>query len=314
MKLGPRRSEDVIAAAMAGKHLDNEESAHVCADLITAAAAEIRQGNFQPAIEKLDKCLEIDPGNSYALTDLAAAYTSWANQFYNQKQYARAAELFAKTLTYLDKQAKPENDSEADVVGIYFFCLRQSGNEAQARKVEAIRHIVSPTVNATRATNEAQKVDADSAVVTETNLAKARKKPDSQSLVAQTTTESNNESTHNACVDLNNSANHDITAGNNKAAVEKLEKCLHMEPGYALAADNLEVAYYNWGIQLYSQHQYAAAVDMLAKALNCLDKLANPQKEKLMDCLKAYALSLQLSGNDAGAQKAQERLDKISAN
>jgi TolA-binding protein len=80
-----------------------------------------------------------------------------------------------------------------------------------------------------------------------------------------------------------------------------------------LASDNLQVAYYNWGIKLYNRKDYVGAVTVFAKALNCLDKQDNPQKGKLKNVLKAYALCLQRSGNNAEAQKVQERLDKISA-
>jgi tetratricopeptide (TPR) repeat protein len=117
---------------------------------------------------------------------------------------------------------------------------------------------------------------------------------------------------HNELVDLNNSASADIINRNFQAAIGKLEQCHQADPNYATAESNLEIAYYNWAVQLYDRHDYSSAVDVLSKGLSCLHSQQHPEKKHLVEVLQIYAASLRQLGNDAEAQRAEARVDQIS--
>lgn len=59
-----------------------------------------------------------------------------------------------------------------------------------------------------------------------------------------------------------------------KTAVADFERATQMDPNYKKARENLAVAYYNWGVQIYNNHQYAQAEPLLKKAVQ-LDQAAN---------------------------------------
>ncbi len=115
------------------------------------------------------------------------------------------------------------------------------------------------------------------------------------------------------CVQLNNLAVIDINKGDFKQAIDKLEKCLNLDPKYKLAIDNLEVCYTNYALQKYQQKHYDETAALLVKRLACLDGQSKPDRAKLIETLNVYVFCLNQLGQTEEAKKAQERLDALNA-
>jgi len=67
--------------------------------------------------------------------------------------------------------------------------------------------------------------------------------------------------------ELNNTA---VTALENhefQKAIDLLKQAIATDPGYVQGKSNLRVAYFNYGVELYNQHQYAEALPYIEKAL-----------------------------------------------
>ena len=299
-KLGPRRNDDVIAAALAGRPVNKEELGVVCIDLINSGVKDLNAGDAKSAIDKFEKCLTIDPANVTALGNLEAAYNTAANQLQEKSQWLSAADMYAKVVTWIDKEPSPDKKYLLAILSSQVYCLHQGSKNEEAAKVEA-------RVNSMSGTSEKESSDAKES----TKVAKEESKKSSSEHTDASSGRAG-EDIKDRCVALNNTGTQEILHGNYQSAIEKLEKCLQLDAHYEMAESNLEVAYYNWAVKLYSDKDYTRAADVLAKTLKVLDKQAHPEKKHLLEVLQAYADSLRQLGKSDQAQKADDRAQRLS--
>jgi hypothetical protein len=125
LSLGPKRDPMAAGGPRA-----------ICAELNNGAVKDINKGDFQSAIEKLEKCMATDPGYMRALDNLEVCYTNYALQMYQQKRYAETVDLLAKRLDCLDKQTKPDKAKLSETLTVYIFCLKKLGKDAEAQTAQ----------------------------------------------------------------------------------------------------------------------------------------------------------------------------------
>ena len=151
VKLSDRDRNTILAILQVGPHATNFEyrsppdpspafkpdSGGDLADLINSAIADIHQGNCEAAVSKLEKSLELAPNNAAAVTDMRAAYLHWAELLEEKQQFDRSAEMYAKALSYFDRQPKPDKSYVIEILHSYLDALEQAGHDSEAKNVQA---------------------------------------------------------------------------------------------------------------------------------------------------------------------------------
>jgi len=103
---------------------------------------------------------------------------------------------------------------------------------------------------------------------------------------------------------LNNAAVKAINANDLPTAVKELQQTLQLDPNFQLAKENLQVAYYNWGLKHANGGNYEEAVSCFNKALALGQKLHyfKPAEENLQ--VTYYRWALKYSKEDNYGQAA----------
>jgi predicted Zn-dependent protease len=137
LEVGPRSTNFGYTSTPGSSAAFKPDSGAVLADLINSAVVDIHQGKCEAAVSKLEKSLELDPNNAAAVTDMRAAYLHWAELLGEKHQFDRSAEMYAKALSYFDRQPKPDKSYVIEIMQCYLDALEQAGNDSEAKIVQA---------------------------------------------------------------------------------------------------------------------------------------------------------------------------------